>query len=77
MSKVFFLGFWWLATSTIALIVSILTPYWIIKANPRIRGIFEVCERANGVPDNDDIRGCSYILTYNSNPFILANRTGK
>ena len=74
MSKIFFLGFFWLSASTIAFIVAILTPYWIIKTNPRIRGIFEVCELVN---NDNEIRGCSYILTYSSNPFVLANRTGK
>jgi len=50
-------------TSTIGFIISILTPYWIIKDSPRYRGIFEVCDSTS--TNMEDIRSCQYILLYN------------
>ncbi|CAF0822436.1 unnamed protein product [Brachionus calyciflorus] len=72
MSKVFFVGFFFFVASTIAFIVAILTPFWIIKSNPFYRGIFEVCERK--VATQSEIRSCGYILTYSDNLFIKMNR---
>jgi len=73
MSKIFFAGFFMLVTSTIAFIVAILTPFWIIKNNPWIRGIFEICNRVDTT--NNEQRTCAYILTYSSDSLILANRS--
>ncbi len=73
MSKIFYVGFFMFVASTIAFIVAILTPYWIIKTNPAYRGIFEVCER----PLNDnEIRQCGYILLPSDNAYIKSLRTG-
>lgn len=65
MSAIFYLGFFWLVTSSIAFIVSILSPFWIIKDNPRYRGIFEVCESTT--TNMNDPRVCQYIVLYNNN----------
>ncbi len=73
MSKVFFFGFFWLVTSTIAFIIAVLHPFWILKTDPQIRGIFEVCDLVNSTYE---IRQCSYILTYSSNIYVLRHRTG-
>ena len=74
MSKIFYVGFFFFVASTIAFIVAILTPYWILKANPAYRGIFEICEKASA--NNDDVRMCSYILLNPNEPIISAFRTG-
>lgn len=71
MSKVFFVGYFFFVASTIAFIVAILTPFWIIKANPDYRGIFEVCDK---VENSAQKRQCSYILTYSDEEFIKVNR---
>lgn len=62
MSAIFYLGFFMFVTSTIGFIVAILTPYWIIKDNPRYRGVFEVCD--SPTTNMADIRSCQYILLY-------------
>lgn len=64
MSAIFYLGFFMFVTSTLGFIVSILTPYWIIKDAPRYRGIFEVCDSAT--TNMADIKACQYILLYNN-----------
>ena len=75
MSKIFYVGFFLFVASTIAFIVAILTPYWIVKVNPSYRGIFEVCDRAN--LNSDDVRLCAYILLNPSDPSIATYRTGR
>lgn len=74
MSKIFFVGFFMLVTSTIAFIVAILTPFWIINPTPWYRGIFEVCTRP--IPTDSELRQCAYILTYSDNPNIKLYRLG-
>ena len=69
MSKIFFAGFFLYVASTIAFIVAILTPFWIIITE--YRGIFEVC---NFGPDGS--RVCQYLLTYSSVSTILQYRMG-
>jgi hypothetical protein len=64
MSTIFYLGFFMFVASTMAFIVAILNPYWIVKDAPRYRGIFEVCDSAS--TDMSDIRSCQYILLYNN-----------
>lgn len=71
MSKVFCVGYFFFVASTIAFIVAILTPFWIIKVQPDYRGIFEICQKIN---NNPKIRQCSYILTYSDEEFIKSNR---
>jgi hypothetical protein len=70
MSKVFFIGFFWFVTSTIAFIIAILNPYWIMKTNPDARGIFETCDIIG------TLRNCQYILLSADNPTIQERRTG-
>ena len=76
MSKIFYVGFFFFATSTIAFIIAILNPYWIIKANPNYRGIFEICEK---VTNNDfsELRTCAYILLNPNSPEVATYRTGE
>lgn len=74
MSKVFFLGFFMHVASTIAFIVSILTPFWIIKTAPSYRGIFEACDIDQ---TNSFLRRCGYIFIYADNKFVADYRTGK
>jgi hypothetical protein len=74
MSKIFYVGFFFFVTSTIAFIVAILTPYWILKADPAYRGIFEICEKVN--PDVNDMRTCVYILLNPSTAAAQVFRTG-
>ena len=74
MSKIFYVGFFFFVTSTIAFIVAILTPYWILKANPSYRGIFEICEKVN--TNVNDLRTCAYILLNPSSVDVQAFRTG-
>lgn len=75
MSAIFYLGFFMFVTSTIGFIISILTPYWIIKDAPRYRGIFEVCDSTS--TDMQDIRSCQYILLYNDKTATNGYRSGK
>ena len=74
MSKIFFLGFFMLVASTIAFIIAILTPFWIIKSNPWYRGIFQVCDRLN--PTDNSLLQCAYILTYSDSTYVQNNRSG-
>jgi hypothetical protein len=75
MSKIFFIGFFMLVSSTIAFILAILTPYWIVNLNnlnsllPNYRGIFQVC-----LSLDDTYRKCADILLYN--PMLTTFRTG-
>lgn len=71
MSKVFCVGYFFFVASSLAFIVAILTPFWIIKANPDYRGIFEICQK---IDNNPKIRQCSYILTSSDEVFIKSNR---
>jgi hypothetical protein len=73
MNKIFYVGFFFYVASTIAFIVAILTPFWIIKSDPRYRGIFEVCEQDDTF---GDLRQCGFILTYSNTPYIATSRTG-
>lgn len=74
MSAIFYLGFLMFVASTIAFIVAILTPFWIIKQNPVQRGIFEACDIST---DGSNLRVCYYILLYSDLSFIQQVRKGK
>lgn len=58
--------------STIAFIVAILTPFWIIKQSPTQRGIFEACD----VSTDGLTRSCNYILIYSDLSYIQQIRKG-
>jgi hypothetical protein len=73
MNRIFYLGFFVFVASTIAFIVAILTPFWIMKSNPDIRGIFEICTYIS----NPDERSCSYTLLYSDYAKIRQSRSGK
>jgi len=72
MSAIFYLGFLMFVASTIAFIVAILTPFWIIKTTPMYRGIFEYCD-VNAV-DTGEIKSCYYVLLPSNNPIIQQAR---
>lgn len=72
MSAIFYLGFLMFVASTIAFIVAILTPFWIIKTNPDNRGIFEACD----VATDGQSRSCYYILLYSNLSYVQQIRTG-
>jgi len=74
MSAIFYLGFFWLVTSTISFIVAILSPFWIVKDNPRYRGIFEVCESTT--TNMNDPRVCQYIVLPINNTGNPSYRSG-
>ena len=69
MSKVFYLGFFMFVASTIAFIVAILTPFWILRTDPDLRGIFETCTLGA-----NNLRSCQYILLYSES--VQRARTG-
>ena len=73
MSKVFFVGYFWLVTSTVAFIIAAITPFWILKSGPTIRGIFEACDEVAG---SNGLNTCGYLLTPSSNALITSYRTG-
>lgn len=76
MSKVFYLGFFMFVTSTVAFIVAILTPFWILKTLPNARGIFETCDFDTNSPSNilSSVRRCQYILLYSDDANIQKMR---
>ena len=76
MSAIFYCGFFMFVTSTVGFIISILTPYWIIKTGPVYRGIFEVCDTTNA-QDMTVIRNCQYILLNTNTTMSSGYRSGK
>ena len=73
MSKIFYVGYFFFVASTIAFIVAILTPYWIVKTNPDYRGIFQICDQDDTY---NDLMVCGYILKSSDTPFLSMLRTG-